>query len=85
MKKERKRISLLLLFALAFTSLQAEVNIKVNVAQKGIEISPTLYLSNWFLKLRIDASHCSFVVRRGSFSALFDCFVPVATEHLRST
>ena len=41
MKKER--ISLLLLFALAFTSLQAEVNIKVNVAQKGIEISPTLY------------------------------------------
>ena len=41
MKKER--ISLLLLLALAFTSLQAEVNIKVNVAQKGIEISPTLY------------------------------------------
>ena len=33
----------LCLLAFAFVNLQAQVNIKVDVAQKGIEISPTLY------------------------------------------
>ena len=41
MKEKRKLVFCLLAFA--FASLQAQVNIKVDVAQKGIEISPTLY------------------------------------------
>ncbi|MBP5393370.1 MAG: carbohydrate binding domain-containing protein [Bacteroidaceae bacterium] len=41
MKEKRNLVFCLLAFA--FASLQAQVNIKVDVAQKGIEISPTLY------------------------------------------
>lgn len=38
-----KKNFVLCLLAFAFVNLQAQVNIKVDVAQKGIEISPTLY------------------------------------------
>ena len=38
-----KKNLVLCLLAFAFVNLQAQVNIKVDVAQKGIEISPTLY------------------------------------------
>ena len=41
MKMKKKFV--LCLLAFAFVNLQAQVNIKVDVAQKGIEISPTLY------------------------------------------